>query len=87
MARADVSTLKALVEGVLVDKAYNDVFDAIEVDEDLDHDGSDFLRIFLVRKVATRLTDDQLNVIASGIEQAVGTRDDRFASVFFPDMD
>ncbi len=87
MAKADATTLKELVTEALGNARLNDEFETIEIEEDWESDGSEFLRVFLTRKQSAHLTDDQLDAIASGIERTLGAKDERFASVFFPDQD
>lgn len=84
MAKQDVETLTELIE-VTLRRVRPDVPFRTEVREGYDRDGVDGVRVFLVRGQSAPLPDAELDAIAREVEDVVLERDERFASVFFPE--
>ena len=85
VAKQDVETLTGLIWSTLKRSHPDAQFNTVQVQDGYDRDGVDTVRVFLTRSSPTPLPDDALDEIAYEIEAAVHERDERFASVFFPD--
>lgn len=82
---ADPNDLATFVSQVVGASSLAGLFKGVDVDVGDFGDGSEFIRVLLHFQDLEKISDDDVDTVASSIEGEISKHDDRFPSVRFSD--